>query len=116
MDRRRFLLTSLTGAFAAPLAVEAQKAPTRPRIGLFLSGSVAQSPYAQRVLASSFIPAMRDLGWVEGKNLVLEVRYSEDQEDRRRAIVDEFIRLKVDVIVVLSTPETIITKQATKTI
>ena len=68
------------------------------------------------MLGSSFLPALRDLGWVEGKNLVLEWRYTEEQEDRRRAIVDEFIQLKVDVIVVPSTPEMIVTKRATKTI
>jgi putative ABC transport system substrate-binding protein len=116
MDRRRFLLTSLAGALVAPLAAEAQQTPTRARIGLVLSGSAAQNPYAQRLLGSSFVPALRGLGWVEGKNLVLEWRYSEDQEDRRGAIVEEFIRLKIDVIVVPSTPETIVTKRATKTI
>jgi putative tryptophan/tyrosine transport system substrate-binding protein len=99
----------------APLAVEAQSAPTRARIGVFLTGS-AQTPYAQRTWGPSFVSALRGLGWVEGKNLVLEWPYSEDQEDRRRAIVEEFIRLKVDVIVVPSTPEMIVTKRATKTI
>jgi putative tryptophan/tyrosine transport system substrate-binding protein len=115
MDRRRFLLTSLAGSLAVPLAAEAQQAPTRARIALFLTGS-AQNPYIQRTWGPSFVSALRGLGWVEGKNLVLEWRYSEDQEDRRGAIVEEFIRLKVDVIVVPSTPEMIVTKRVTKTI
>jgi ABC-type uncharacterized transport system substrate-binding protein len=115
MDRRRFLLTSLAGAVAGPFAAEAQHAPMRARIGVFLTGS-PQTPYAQRTWGPSFVSALRDLGWVEGKNLVLEWRYSEDQEDRRRTIVEEFIRLKVDVIVVPSTPEVILTKRLTKTI
>ena len=115
MQRRAFLGTLAGGLLAAPLAAGAQQAPTRARIGLFLPGA-AQNPYVQHVLGSTFVPVLRDLGWVEGKNLVLEWRYSEDQEDRRRAIVDEFIRLKVDVIVVPTTPEMIVTQRATKTI
>jgi putative tryptophan/tyrosine transport system substrate-binding protein len=115
MDRRRFLLTSLAGSLAAPLGAGAQQAPVRARIGVFLTGS-PQTLYAQRTLGPTFVSALRDLGWVEGKNLVLEWRYSEDQEDRRRAIAEEFIRLKVDVIVVPSTPEMIVTKRVTKTV
>jgi putative ABC transport system substrate-binding protein len=120
LSRRRFItgvvlaLTPL-GDTASAQEYKAQQAPARARIGVFLTGS-AQTPYAQRTWGSSFVSALRDLGWVEGKNLVLEWRYSEDQEDRRRAIVDEFIRLKVEVIVAPSTPEMIVTKRATKTI
>src|SRR4029453_12410766 len=53
---------------------------------------------------------------MEGKNLVLEWRHSEDQENRRRAIIEEFIRLKVDVIVVPSTPEMIVRNRGAQTI
>jgi putative ABC transport system substrate-binding protein len=67
-------------------------------------------------MGRSFVSSLRDLGWVENQNLALEWRYSEDREDRRRAIVEEFVRLKVNVIVVQSTPETAVTKQVTKTI
>jgi ABC-type uncharacterized transport system substrate-binding protein len=115
VDRRAFVNTVALGLLAAPLVAEAQQAPVRARIGVFLTGS-AQTPYAQRTWSPSFVSALRNLGWVEGKNLVLEWRYSEDQEDRRRAIVEEFIRLKVDIIVVPSTPEMIVTKRVTKTI
>ena len=114
MDRRRFLLTSLAGALAAPLVGEAQQAARAHRC--VFNGLAANSLYAQRTWGPSFVSALRDLGWVEGKNLVLEWRYSEHQEDRRREIVEEFIRLNVDVIVVPSTPEMIVTKRATKTI
>jgi putative tryptophan/tyrosine transport system substrate-binding protein len=115
VDRRTFVGTLSIGLLAAPLAAEAQQAPVRARIGVFLTGS-PETPYVQRTFGPSFVSALRDLGWVESTNLVLEWRYSEDQEDRRRAIVEEFIRLEVDVIVVPSTPEMIVTKRATKTI
>jgi putative tryptophan/tyrosine transport system substrate-binding protein len=114
MDRRRFLLTSLAGALAAPLAVWAQQAPGRARIGVFFSGS-PQTAF-EGTWGRSFVSALRTLGWVEGQNLAVEWRYSEDQEQRRRAIVEEFIRLKVDVIVIQSTPETAVTKRITSTI
>jgi putative tryptophan/tyrosine transport system substrate-binding protein len=114
MDRRRFLLTSLAGAVAAPLAGEAQQAPTRARIGVFFSGS-PQTAF-ERTWGRSFVSAMRDLGWVQDQNLALEWRYSEDREDRRRAVVEEFVRLKVNAIVVQSTPETAVTKRITHSI
>ena len=114
MDRRTFLTTIGVAVLAAPLAAEAQEAPIRARIGVFFSGS-PQTAF-RRTWGRSFVSALRDFGWVEGQNLVLEWRYSEDQEDRRRAIVEEFVRLKVDVIVVQSTPEVVVTKRATDTI
>jgi putative ABC transport system substrate-binding protein len=114
VDRRAFVRSLTLGLLAAPLAAEAQQAPGRAHVGVFFSGS-PQTAF-ERTWGRSFVSALRDLGWVEGQNLVMEWRYSEDQEDRRRAIVEEFMRLKVDVIVVQSTPETVVTKRATKTI
>jgi hypothetical protein len=87
MRRLGLAVVFALGFALAPFAAEAQPAPTRARIGVFLTGS-AQTPYAQRTWGPSFVSALRDLGWMEGKNLVLEWRYSEDQEDRRRAIVE----------------------------
>jgi putative ABC transport system substrate-binding protein len=113
MDRRALLIGAVA-AFAAPLDAEARQAPIRARIGVFFSGS-PQTAFEQ-TWGRSFVSSLRDLGWVENQNLALEWRYSEDREDRRRAIVEEFVRLKVNVIVVQSTPETAVTKQVTKTI
>ena len=87
---------------------------TRARIGVFFSGS----PHTafEGTWGRSFLSALGHLGWVEGHNLTLEWRYSEDREDRRHAIVEEFLQLKVDVIVVQSTPESLMAKRLTKTI
>ena len=108
------MLTALAGALTAPLAAEAQPAPTRARIGVFFSGS-PQTAF-ERTWGRSFVSALRDLGWVQDQNLALEWRYSEDREDRRRAVVEEFVRLKVNAIVVQSTPETAVTKRITTSI
>jgi hypothetical protein len=71
MDRRRFLLTSLAGALAAPLAGEAQPAPKVARIGVLYAGSTPTDPY--NLYITAFKEALRRLGWVEGQNLVVEV-------------------------------------------
>ena len=112
MDRRAFM----GGVGLAVLATyaEAQRPPSRARIGVFFSGS----PHTafERTWGRSFVSALGSLGWVEGDNLTLEWRYSEDREDRRHAIVEEFLKLKVDVIVVQSTPESLVAKRLTKTV
>jgi hypothetical protein len=75
MDRRRFLLTSLAGALAAPLAAEAQKAPKLPRIGTLSAFSPPSQPDWQQ--RSPFWGAMRELGWIERQNIMVERRCSE---------------------------------------
>jgi putative tryptophan/tyrosine transport system substrate-binding protein len=59
---------------------------------------------------------LRDLGYVEGKNIVIEFRWAEGNYDRLRDLADELVRRKVDVLVTHGTPGTRLAKQATKTI
>jgi putative tryptophan/tyrosine transport system substrate-binding protein len=94
MDRRRFLLTSLAGALAVPLAGEAQTART------YLIACVAldKETDEHKSLIEAFRAGMRDLGYIEGKNLALNWRYADNDVDRMRAIVDEAIALKPDVM------------------
>ena len=113
MDRRRFLGTVAGGLLAAPLAVNSQAPPARARIGVFFAG-LPDNPL-ERAWARSFVVALDNLGWAEGRNLALDWRYSEGREDRRHAIAEEFVRLKVDVIVVASTPESLVAKRVVKT-
>jgi hypothetical protein len=68
MDRRRFLLTSLAGALGAPLAAEAQQASGTPRIGHMSFNLTAGDPRSRQ----AFFQGLRDLGYVEGKNLVID--------------------------------------------
>jgi len=93
MDRRRFLLTSLAGAVAAPLAVDAQQAGKIPRIG-YLSlapGSSARSEALQE--------GLRQLGYIEGKTVLVEYRWADGRLDRAREAAADLVRLRVDVIV-----------------
>jgi putative tryptophan/tyrosine transport system substrate-binding protein len=103
VDRRRFLLTSLAGALAAPLVAEAKVY----RVGLiFPSPPVSEMTGPEPVNngARAFIRALRALGYVEGRNLILERRSAEGRFERFAAIVAELVSLNVDVIVVSSSP------------
>jgi hypothetical protein len=73
IDRRRFLLTSPAGALGAPLAVEAQPTAKVPRIG-FLVGGSREDYYPT---AEAFQQGLRDLGYVEGRNISIEYRFAE---------------------------------------
>ena len=98
----------LTICFSA----EAQQPKKVPRIG-FLSG-VSPSTVSARVEA--FRQGLRELGYVEGKNIVIEWRYAEGKLDRLPALAAELVRLKVDVIASAAPPPTRAAKQATATI
>jgi hypothetical protein len=78
MDRRRFLLTSLAGVVAAPLAATAQPAKKIPRIG-FLATPAAEV-IKGRVVA--FEQALRELGYVSGKSIIIEYRYADGRFER----------------------------------
>ena len=104
MHRRRFLMTAVAGALAS-LAADAQPATTIWRIGLLTD--FAWEPLRQ---------GLRELGYVEGKDIVFELRRSHGRSDRWPALAAELVRLKVDVIVTQGTPGTLAAKQATTTI
>jgi putative ABC transport system substrate-binding protein len=95
VDRRRFLLTALAGALAAPLAVEAQQG-TVPRVG-WLSLFSGSDPQDRSV--ALFRQTLRDLGHVEGQSVAIEYRWAEGQSERLLDLATELVRLKVGVIV-----------------
>jgi putative ABC transport system substrate-binding protein len=100
--RRRDLLIALgAGALAWAGAVRAQAPPTVRRIGL-LSGF---SPSVDAPSYQAFLLSLRDLGWVEGKNISIEYRYAEGRHDRLPDLAAELVRLKVDVIVTAATSD-----------
>jgi putative tryptophan/tyrosine transport system substrate-binding protein len=68
----------------------------------------------QRVAA--FVQRLRDLGWVDGRNLAIEYRWAEGRPERVSEIAAEFVRIRVDVIVTVATPATLTAKQATAVI
>jgi len=112
MERRAFVVGSL-GLLTVPLAVEAQPAGAKvPRIG-FLALNRGANPH----LREAFLQGLRDLGYVEGRNVVIENRDAEGKLERLPALATELVALKVDVIVTGGgTPTALAAKQATKTL
>ena len=112
MERRTFLGVIAGGLLAAPLAAEAQ-APSRiPRIGCLGTGSTATNPN----LLEAFRQGLRDLGYVEGRNIAIDYRWAEGRVERLPALAGELVRLKVDVIVATGSPGALAAKKATSTI
>ena len=110
--RRREFITLLGGAVAAcPLAARAQQMKL-PTIGL-LGGATAS---AQAKWTTAFVQRLHELGWVEGQAVAIEYRWVEGRYERSPAIIAEFVRLKVDVIVTHATPNVLAAKQVTSVI
>jgi putative ABC transport system substrate-binding protein len=111
--RRREFITMLGGAAAAwSLAARAQQSGKVPTIG-FLGQSTRS---ATSEWTTAFVQRLRELGWIDGRNLAIEYRWGEGLNERFAQIAAEFVRLKVDVIVTGATPPTIAAKQATSVI
>jgi putative tryptophan/tyrosine transport system substrate-binding protein len=109
--KRRTFITLLGGAAAAwPLAARAQQGGKKYVVGRFNAGS-ASDP-----LTDVFTEALRELGWVEGENVVFERRYAENQLERLPEMAADLVRLKVDVIVAGGTLAPLAAKRATSTI
>ena len=112
-DRRTWLLRVLA-LVAAPTVARAQP-PTRVfRMG-FLGGSSPTSPEARHIWGA-FLQELRDLGYVEGQNLVIEGRYYGDRVEQVQPFADELVRLRVDVIVAAASPAPEAARRATSTI
>src|SRR6266542_1848939 len=95
---RRETIIALVALGAAPLTAEAQQAAKVARIG-FLSGSLANGPH----LPEAFRQGLRDLGYIEGRDVVIEYRDAEGKLERLSALATELVALKVDVIVAANT-------------
>src|SRR5712692_2427114 len=111
MERRRFIEVIAGGLLAAPLAAEAQQTAKAPRIG-WLAANLAPNPH----LTEAFRQGLRDLGYVEGRSVVIEYRDAEGKFERLPALAAELVALKVDVILAGGTPQALAAKHATRTI
>ena len=109
--RREFikLLVGVTGAW--PLSARAQQAGKLPTIGFLGNSSSIES---QRVAA--FVQRLRELGWIDGRDLAIEYRWAEGRNERYAEAAAELVRLKVDIIVTVATPATLAAKEATTVI
>ena len=111
MQRRQFL--SLVGGAAAwPLAARAQQPGRLATVGFMGANTAA----AQSKSTAAFINRMHELGWIEGRNLAIEYRWAEGRSDQSLELINQLIRLKVDVILTHSTGNVMAAKQATATI
>ncbi|MFZ0851326.1 MAG: ABC transporter substrate-binding protein, partial [Hyphomicrobiaceae bacterium] len=111
--RRREFITLLGGTMAAwPLGARAQQPGKMPTIGFL--GESTQS--GQRQWAAAFVQRLRELGWIEGRNIAIEYRWAEGRNERFAELVSELVRLKVDAILTQGTPAVLAAKQATSII
>src|SRR5262249_61185589 len=93
--KRRSFIALLGGAAAAwPLAARAQQAGKLPTIGF-----VGTNASAWGAWTTAFVARLHELGWIEGRTIAIEYRWSEGRPERNAEIAAEFVRLKVDVIV-----------------
>lgn len=113
INRRKMVLALGAGALAAPFTAFAQQpTPKVHRIGFL--GAVSASDFESRV--DALRAGLRDLGYVEGQNLIIEFRWAEGKYDRLPELAAELVRLKVDILVTHATVGTRAAKQATTTI
>ena len=111
--KRRTFIAGLGSAAAWPVVARAQQTDHIQRIGVMMS--VANNALGQARF-KAFQQGLEKLGWTDGRNLALEVRWSEGRAERYAEITAEFVRLKVDVIVTTATLPTILAKEATQVI
>ena len=110
MKRREFI-TLLSGAAASwPLAARAQQVGKLPTIGFLGADASAFGPWT-----AAFVARLRELGWIEGKTIAIEYRWSQGRSERYAEIAAEFVRLKVDAIVTVGSAVPIV-RQATAVI
>src|SRR5436309_6591983 len=93
----------------APLATKAQQAAKTPRVGYL-------SPTSAPAFEDAFRQGLRELGYVEDRNIAIEYRWAEGKYERLPELAAELVRLKVDVILAVTTPATQAAKAATRTI
>ncbi len=116
IDRRAFLAGTGAILLAAPLAAEAQQAGRVARVGIaFFGPTPTPEEVAKSAAANPLWLRMKELGWVEGQNMVVERRWGESL-DQRRAAVAALVRLQVDVLIVSSHLWARIAQEETKTI
>ena len=112
MDRRTFLGALASGLLAAPLAAQAQPPGKVYRIGML----ERTSPATNAANFEAFRRGLRELGYVEGKNLVIEYRSADGRDERFAGLATELVRLNVDLILTRGTPAALAAKNATGTI
>jgi putative ABC transport system substrate-binding protein len=112
MIRRREFITTLGGAAAWPLAARAQQGNRVRRIGVLMGGDENFS----KLLASALTQALAGLGWTDGRNVRMDLRWGSGDINQIRALAQEFVSLQPDIIVTGGTPATVAVERETRTI
>jgi len=112
--RRREFIAGLGGATAWPLAARAQQGGRVRRIGVLMPGDETDPEQKRRL--SAFTQALADLGWTDGRNVRMELRWGGDDTNRIRALAQELVGLQPDAILAGSTPATVAVQRETPTI
>jgi putative ABC transport system substrate-binding protein len=110
--KRRVVIVAMTSAAVWPLLARAQQRGKVWRVGFIGVASRASAGH----LYDAFVRGMRDLGYVEGKNLIIEWRFADGDYERLPALANELVNSNVDVILASSTPAITAAKRATTTI
>ena len=113
MNKRKFI-TLLGGAAAWPLAARAQQGGRMRRIGVLMAGD-ENDPTWKRLL-SAFTQALSDLGWTDGRNVRMDILWAGVDINRIRAVAQELVSLKPDIILTDGTPATVAVQRETPTI
>ena len=114
MIRRREFMTLLGGAAAWPLAAGAQQGNRVRRIGV-LMGLDENDPLA-KPRVSAFTQALADLGWTDGRNVRMDLRWGGEDPNRIPALAQELVGLRPDIVVTAGTPATVALQRETQTI
>jgi putative tryptophan/tyrosine transport system substrate-binding protein len=109
IGRRQFISALGRATVAWPFTVHAQQPDKMPHIGLLSPFTAADTAQWYR----AFLQGLRDLGWVDGKNIVLEYRYADGKSERLPDLVAELVQRKVDVIVTSVSNDSLAAKKAT---
>src|SRR5256712_1995041 len=112
MDRRTFIRRLAGSVILLPMAASAETPAKAHRIGVLMS----TTPVAASHIVAAFADGLRELGHVEGKNVVFEYRWAEGKPERFAEMAADLVRQKVDVIVASSQAPALAARQATKTI
>ncbi len=112
MRRREFAVLLGGAAVARPFPVRAQSRPTLPHIGYLWLGAADQEDSTKRGLRQG----LRELGYVEGQDIIVDYRYADGHEERLAALVSELVAAKVDIILAPGSVVTRAVKKATTTI
>jgi putative ABC transport system substrate-binding protein len=113
MKRREFI-TLFGGAAAWPLAARAQQPERMRRIGVLMPGD--ENDPAMKPRVSAFIQALADLGWTDGRNVRMDLRWAGDDINRMRALAQELVGLQLDIVLTNGGPATAAVQRETRTI